>query len=91
MVCFPPQKINHLYGYRTPKSMKSQKHWDFAQKTASKKIIIYGVYFLFISFAGLFMPLHNNYLALLAIAVVIILSILFIIDVEIALKKKFPE
>jgi hypothetical protein len=37
------------------------------------------------------MPLHNNYLALLAIAVVIILSILFIIDVEIALKKKFPE
>lgn len=29
---FPPRKINGLYGYRTKRSMQSQKKWDFAQK-----------------------------------------------------------
>ena len=28
----PPKKINHVFGYRTPRSKKSQAAWDFAQK-----------------------------------------------------------
>ncbi|MBX2944711.1 MAG: SdpI family protein [Cyclobacteriaceae bacterium] len=27
---FPPKKINHIYGYRTPRSMRSQEAWDCA-------------------------------------------------------------
>jgi len=29
---FPPKKINHLVGYRTPRSRKSQEAWEFAQR-----------------------------------------------------------
>ena len=29
---YPPKKINHLYGYRTKRSMKSQYTWDSANK-----------------------------------------------------------
>ena len=36
---FPPKKINHLYGYRTSASMKSQESWDFAQEYSAKKVI----------------------------------------------------
>ena len=27
----PPKKINHFFGYRTPRSKASQAAWDFAQ------------------------------------------------------------
>ncbi|EJE11701.1 SdpI family protein [Staphylococcus epidermidis] len=33
----PPESRNHIYGFRTKKSMKNQKNWDKAQ-------IIYGKY-----------------------------------------------
>ncbi|PTF27141.1 hypothetical protein BUY19_07670 [Staphylococcus cohnii] len=33
----PPKKRNHIYGFRTKKSMKNQKNWDKAQ-------IVYGIY-----------------------------------------------
>lgn len=36
---FPPIKINHLYGYRTPRSMKNQNNWDVAQRFSTKKMI----------------------------------------------------
>ena len=29
---YPPKKINHLYGYRTTRSMLNQDCWDFANK-----------------------------------------------------------
>ena len=35
LLFFPPKKINSLYGYRTPNSMKSQERWDFSQKYSS--------------------------------------------------------
>ena len=35
---FPPKKINHLYGYRTSTSMRSQECWDFAQTFSAKNV-----------------------------------------------------
>ncbi|WP_370086327.1 SdpI family protein [Ekhidna sp.] len=32
---FPPKKINALYGYRTPRSMKSQESWNAANQYAN--------------------------------------------------------
>jgi uncharacterized membrane protein len=32
----PPKKINHLYGYRTRRSMANQDIWDFANKQSAK-------------------------------------------------------
>lgn len=32
----PPKKINHVYGYRTRRSMSNQDIWDFANKQSAK-------------------------------------------------------
>ena len=32
---FPPKKINHLYGYRTQRSMKNQATWEAANTYSS--------------------------------------------------------
>ena len=37
---FPPKKINHLYGYRTPRSMRSQEAWDFANRFSGRALVI---------------------------------------------------
>lgn len=53
---YPPKKINHLYGYRTKRSMKSQFTWDSANKYSALiffKICLYSflipvaLYFLY--------------------------------------------
>jgi uncharacterized membrane protein len=40
---FPPKKINGIYGYRTPRSMKNQANWDYAQKIGGKYMMLFGV------------------------------------------------
>jgi uncharacterized membrane protein len=37
---FPPKKINHLYGYRTPRSMRSQEAWDCANQYSASALMI---------------------------------------------------
>lgn len=39
MLLFPPKKINGLYGYRTPRSMRNQENWDKAQRISAIKMI----------------------------------------------------
>lgn len=36
---FPPKKIDHLYGYRTPRSMKNRHRWKVANSLAPKMMI----------------------------------------------------
>jgi uncharacterized membrane protein len=44
---FPPRKINHLYGYRTPKTMQNLEIWNFANSVFNKNLLIYsGISFL---------------------------------------------
>lgn len=39
----PPKNINGFYGYRTPRSMKSQEAWDFANKYLANLYFTWGV------------------------------------------------
>lgn len=48
---FPPKKINHLYGYRTPRSMKNQQNWDIAQQFSTNKMIQGSLVLILISFS----------------------------------------
>ncbi|MCE0456064.1 SdpI family protein [Staphylococcus haemolyticus] len=44
----PPKKINHFYGFRTKKSMKTQENWYKAQITCGlylKQFFKYSLYF----------------------------------------------
>ncbi len=37
---FPPKKINYIYGYRTPRSMRSIEAWHCANQYCSSAFII---------------------------------------------------
>ncbi|RPD38729.1 SdpI family protein [Chitinophaga barathri] len=39
----PPRRINRLAGYRSPRSMKSQAAWDFAQVYSGRLMCISGL------------------------------------------------
>ncbi|WP_101907397.1 SdpI family protein [Tenacibaculum dicentrarchi] len=36
----PPKKINGIYGYRTPYSIKNEENWIYCNKLASKYMLI---------------------------------------------------
>ena len=40
---FPPKKINHIYGYRSSFSMKTQSTWNEAQRYSANLFIITGI------------------------------------------------
>lgn len=90
---FPPKHINSLYGYRTPRAMKSQRHWDFAQAYSTKSILKWGGIM-----AGLsVVPLTTNLEIggegglIIVIAGVTLLSLMPLIQTERALKAEFME
>jgi len=37
---FPPKNINYLYGYRTPRSMKTINNWQIANKHSANIMLI---------------------------------------------------
>ena len=88
---YPPKHINWLLGYRTHRAMRSQAHWDFAQRFAGRELIIWGVAYMTTSLLGaLFIPTEGPGV-LLSILLLLIFSILPIIRTENRLKKEFDE
>ena len=59
LYCFPPKKINYLYGYRTPSSMKNQQVWDFSQKYSAIKMLQIGLLLLAVSFLNVFISISE--------------------------------
>jgi uncharacterized membrane protein len=41
---YPPKSVNSLHGYRTTRSMKSQKNWDYAQSMSAGMIMAFAYY-----------------------------------------------
>ena len=74
---FPPKKRNYFVGYRTIRSFKNQRNWDFAQRyTAKFGTLIYGSLTL-LGIIIAFISEHTN--ALSIILTVILLLPLFVI------------
>ena len=87
---YSPKSVNATYGYRTSKSMKNQETWDFSQKYSSKKMMNYGLILMMFSLIGLFDILSiSKTHVFLAIVIILIFSGLMIVEVELAIKKKF--
>ncbi len=84
----PPKKINPLYGYRTPRSMKSQKHWDFAQRYSAQWLVYAGAGLIAFSMVDAVVPAQDKVLqyALAIPAVVVAVAVVFI-KTERALKQ----
>ena len=86
----PPKKINSLYGYRTKNSMKSQQHWDFAQRYSSIKMNGLGLIYLLLG--GLFYLLNYEAVALwLIIGITTVPPIVLLLQTENAIKTQFPN
>lgn len=86
---FPPKKINNIYGYRTPRSMKSQEAWDFAQVYGAKKMMVAGLIMLVAGVLLLPFNLTENIAAPLSIGILVGTAIWMIVATERELKKKF--
>jgi uncharacterized membrane protein len=52
----PPRNINRLYGYRTPRSMRSREAWDFAQQQSARLMGRSGAMLFLTGAAWLFIP-----------------------------------
>ena len=89
MRVFPPKKINHLYGYRTPASMKDEEHWNFAQQYSARKMIFYGVLLTASSVLGLFVKLDPEVSVFAGLALMIGMVVILLVDTERAIRKKF--
>lgn len=88
----PPSKVNSFYGYRTNRSMNSQKAWDYAQRRAGELWLYMGV-ILYVAFitSMAFMPVAKESLGFIHGAIGIIALIIGIPFVEKELKEKFDE
>ncbi|MCM3127467.1 SdpI family protein [Paenibacillus provencensis] len=47
----PPKRVNHIYGYRTNRSMKSERMWKEANRYSAAWMIGIGIFYIII---GLF-------------------------------------
>jgi len=87
MYFFPPKKVNSLYGYRTARSMKNQKNWDFAQIYGAKALCVLGLVFILISFTRTLLPFDNDQHALFGMFLLIIGVVIMFLISEKAIKK----
>lgn len=89
---YPPKKINHLYGYRTRRSMMSQERWDFSQQLSAQKMTFTGTAMVLL--AGFFFLLEiripHPWGFGLAMVLLVALPFRMFFQVEQALKKHFP-
>ena len=88
---FPPKKINSVYGYRTPNSMKDQKRWEFAQKYASKEMMKLGA-LLALSCLSVFVFVASTVVGLvIAFSLMITVVLTLIVRTEKAISTKFGK
>ena len=65
--CFPPKKINSIYGYRTHRSMKNITAWNVANKFSSTLMIVFFSALCLISFVLELLSIPYNLIVLLVL------------------------
>ena len=88
---YPPKKINHFYGYRTSTSMRSQEIWDFSQQYSADKIQRLGGLIILLGAISFFINVQQLWAVWIGIALVNLLPVLLIIQIEKELKRRFPK
>lgn len=74
---FPPKKINHLYGYRTQRSMKNQATWEAANTYSSLVFFKVSLYGFFIPVALYFLYPQLNVLITIITNTLLLLYVLY--------------
>lgn len=91
-----PKNINRIYGYRTPRSMKNQETWEFANKYCGKLWLRIGVIMLIITSVLLLISMNFGESVVLVctsifVTIQTVTIILSVLPVEMALKKEFDD
>lgn len=84
---YPPKAINHLYGYRTKRSMASKEAWDFAQSYSNKKLFEMGLILILLGIISIPVEINEFLGILISILMIIGLTILLYYQTESKLKK----
>lgn len=85
---FPPKSINSWYGYRTPRSMKNQEQWEFAQKySANLAVIVLAILLIIQYLLCTFYPFSVT-TRLTSLGLFLVGMVLMIVAVERKLKKR---
>lgn len=87
----PPKKINWFYGYRTPRAMKTQASWDFAQKFSGMEMIRWGVVNVLVAFAGFWFKPDVEGASVIALVFITFAVISLFFRTEMALARKFSK
>jgi len=88
---YPPKSMNKMYGYRTPRSMKSQEHWDFAQDYSNVQMKKAALAMILLGLIGHFLNLGRDLELAVSCMIVGILTLAPVFITERALKDRFPE
>ena len=91
-----PKKINYIFGYRTPMSMKNIDTWKFGNAYAGRCMWCTGAVLLVGSLAALFAVMNSSETVIRTVGIIIIIAhavMIFgsIISTEIALRKNFDR
>ncbi|MEO9870789.1 SdpI family protein [Ekhidna sp.] len=85
---YPPKKINHIYGYRTKRSMKSQEAWDASNKYGND-LMLWTAIITVVSQIILYLVFDPTTALLTACVIMCILLVVMVFVVENYLKKNF--
>jgi uncharacterized membrane protein len=88
---WPPKNINGGFGYRTPRSMKSQAAWDFSQVYAGRLLFYCGLALLVLALLCLPVIVTGGALVLLPSFIVLAFTALPLYLTERKLKAKFDH
>lgn len=93
---YGPKQINHLFGYRTARSMKNLDTWKFANNLLGRIWLRGGAALIIVSAAAMLLmkdsaPDTLEIAAGLAVLVQLAFMLISIFPVESALKKRFNE
>ncbi|MBL4704721.1 MAG: SdpI family protein [Flavobacteriales bacterium] len=72
LLLIPPKTINNFYGYRTKRSKRSKRSWDFAQKYSAIRILESGLLALLISIGNYFTTIKLDIAGLLMLICIVI-------------------
>jgi len=91
-----PKKINYIFGYRTPMSMKNLDTWKFGNTYAGRLMWCTGAFLLVASLATLFALMNADDAIIRTVGIIIIIVhavMIFgtIILTEIALRRNFDQ
>lgn len=83
---FPPKKINHIYGHRTPRAMKNKENWDFAQRHSATQFILSGITMITCSFLSFIFNQENENFVWVGTFLVVVILFAFVYRTARALK-----